>query len=169
MADAEIRTSLYVANRKALIEYATRILGSRETAEDIVQEAFLRFAPANASFGSAKQTVGYLYRIVRNLAFDALKRRRVEAREQGGDPPFWSIPGEERSPEQILLLSDELRQVSLALSELPVDVRIALEMHRFGDYTLDEIAERLDISVATAHRHVRTAMMRIAERLTVDT
>lgn len=169
MADAEIRTSLYIENRKALIEYATRILGSRETAEDVVQEAFLRFAPANANFGSAKQTVGYLYRIVRNLAFDALKRRKVEAREQNEDPPFWSIPGEERTPEQTLLLSDELRQISLVLSELPVDVRIALEMHRFGDYTLDEIAERLDISVATAHRHVRSAMMRIATRLTVDT
>jgi RNA polymerase sigma-70 factor (ECF subfamily) len=38
-------------------------------------------------------------------------------------------------------------------------------MHRLGGYTLGEVAEHLGISVATAHRHVRGAMMRIAMAL----
>lgn len=162
MIDIESRHEVYIANRTALIAYATRILGSRETAEDIVQDAFLRFAPANTNTGTSAQTLAYLYRIVRNLSFDFLKRQKIEMREKQGEPPFWSIPGEMPTPEDFVVVTDEVRQISLILGDLPVDVRIALEMHRFGGYSLEEIATHLNISVATAHRHVRTAMMRVA-------
>ena len=163
--EADIRRSIYLEHRPALVDYAARILGSRETAEDIVQDAFLRFTPANAHAGSARQTLAYLYRIVRNLAFDVLRRRKIEVREQAGEPPFWSVPAEAQTPEQALLFCDEIRLISHVLAEMPVDVRIAVEMHRFGGYTLEEVAEHLDISVATAHRHVRGALLRIATAL----
>ena len=162
MIDVETRHEVYIANRKALIAYATRILGSREAAEDIVQDAFLRFSPANTDTGSPGQSLAYLYRIVRNLSFDFLKRQKVEMREQRTEPPFWSMPSEVPTPEEVVLVSDDVRRISEVLGTLPVDVRVALEMHRFGGYTLEEIAVRLDISVATAHRHVRTAMMLVA-------
>ncbi|AWM24863.1 Sigma factor PvdS controling pyoverdin biosynthesis [Sinorhizobium fredii CCBAU 25509] len=168
MIDMETRHQVYFANRTALVAYATRILGSRETAEDIVQEAFLRFAPANTNNGSTGLTLAYLYRIVRNLSFDLLKRQKIEARESQGEPPFWSLPSEMPTPEDIILVTDEVRHMSRILDELPVEVRVALEMHRFGGYTLEEIAAHLNISVATAHRHVRTAMMRVATMLTVS-
>lgn len=165
MIDLETRHEVYLANRTALIAYATRILGSRETAEDIVQDAFLRFAPANTNTGTSGQTLAYLYKIVRNLSFDVLKRQKVETREQQNEPPFWSIPNAVPTPEEVVVASDEVRRISEILNDLPVEVRIALEMHRFGGYTLEEIAAHLDISVATAHRHVRTAMTRVATML----
>ncbi|OBZ95058.1 RNA polymerase sigma70 [Pararhizobium polonicum] len=163
MIDMEARHEVYIANRTALVAYATRILGSRETAEDIVQDAFLRFAPANT--GTSGQMLPYLYKIVRNLSFDLLKRQKVETREQQNEPPFWSIPNEVPTPEDFVVVTDEMRQISAVLDDLPVEVRVALEMHRFGGYTLEEIAAHLGISVATAHRHVRTAMMRVATML----
>lgn len=165
MIDIETRHEVYIANRTALVAYATRILGSRETAEDIVQDAFLRFAPANTNTGSPAQTLAYLYKIVRNLSFDFLKRQKVEARERQNEPPFWSIPNEQPTPEEFVSVTDEVRQISQVLNDLPAEVRIALEMHRFGGYTLEEIAAHLGISVATAHRHVRTAMTRVATML----
>lgn len=165
MREGEVRHGVYLAHRSALIDYATPILGSREAAEDIVQDAYLRFAPAAARIGSPERTLAYLYRIVRNLAFDVLKRRKVEMREAGRNVPFWAAPHDEVTPEQSLLLCDQIRLVSEALSSLPVEVRVAAEMHRFGGFTLDEIADRLGISVATAHRHVRSAMLAIASRL----
>ncbi|WP_438751658.1 sigma-70 family RNA polymerase sigma factor [Pararhizobium sp. O133] len=165
MIDVETRHEVYIANRTALIAYATRILGSRETAEDIVQDAFLRFAPANTSMGSATQTLAYLYKIVRNLSLDVLKRQKLETREQQNEPPYWSLPNGVPTPEEVVVVSDEVRQIAQILGDLPMEVRVALEMHRFGGYTLEEIAAHLDISVATAHRHVRTAMVRVATML----
>lgn len=168
MIDVETRHEVYIANRAALIAYATRILGSREVAEDIVQDAFIRFAPANTNTGTSAQTLAYLYKIVRNLSFDFLKRQKIEMREKQNEPPFWSIPNELPTPEDFVVVTDEVRQISRVLNDLPVDVRIALEMHRFGGYNLEEIAAHLGISVATAHRHVRTAMMRVATTMAAN-
>ncbi len=69
------------------------------------------------------------------------------------------------SPEQHALHREELRLVARALDTLPAEQRTALEMYRLGGATLEEIAARLGISVATAHRHVRAAMARLAEEL----
>lgn len=79
--------------------------------------------------------------------------------------PFWAMPSDVPTPEQNLMLCDRIRMVNDALGNVPVEVRVAMEMHRFGGFTLEEVAEHLGISVATAHRHVRTAMVQIALRL----
>lgn len=165
MGTGEVRNGVFLAHRTALIDYATPILGSREAAEDIVHDAFLRFVPSPARISSPEQTLAYLYRIVRNLAFDVLRRRKVEGRESARGVPYWAMPREEKTPEQSLLLCDQLRLVADTLASLPVDVRIAAEMHRFGGFTLEEVAEHLGISVATAHRHVRSALLAIASRI----
>lgn len=168
MSTGEVRNGVFLTHRTALIDYATPILGSREAAEDIVQDAFLRFAPSPARIGSQEQTLAYLYRIVRNLAFDVLKHRKIEKRERDGGVPFWALPQEETTPEQSLLLCDQIRIASDVLATLPVETRIAVEMHRFGGFTLEEVAEHLHISVATAHRHVRSALLAVAARLDRD-
>ncbi|CAN7656266.1 sigma-70 family RNA polymerase sigma factor [Neorhizobium tomejilense] len=165
--EAESRHSLYLAHRSALVDYAARILGSREAAEDIVQEAYLRFAPGKTPGESARQGLAYLYRIVRNLSFDVLKRRKIEYRGHAEDPPFWTIPQAADNPEQTVMFGDEVRVAAAALDALPSEIRIAVEMYRFGGHTLEGVADHLGISVATAHRHVRTAMVKIATALDI--
>lgn len=165
MKDEDATALLYATHRPALVRYATRILGSREAAEDIVQDAFIRFAPANTTGTAAGQTLAYLYRIVRNLCFDLLKRRKIEMRERDREPPYWSEPRAVETPEENLQVSQELRVILDVLASFPLDVRVAVEMHRFGGHTLEEVAAQLGISVATAHRHIRSALVEIALRL----
>lgn len=165
MNDADATSLLYSTHRPALVRYATRIVGSREAAEDIVQDAFIRFSPANTHGNSASQTLAYLYRIVRNLCLDLIKRQKIEMRERDTAPPFWSMPRAAGTPEETAMVSDEVRLITEVLDSFPLDVRVAVEMHRFGGYTLEEVAAHLGISVATAHRHVRSALVQIALRL----
>jgi RNA polymerase sigma-70 factor (ECF subfamily) len=155
-------SGLYATHRSALVAYATPILGSREAAEDVVHDAFLKFPPATEE---AERGIGYLYRIVRNLAFDSLKRRRLESRTQAGELPDWAQPAAEASPERHVIDRDEIRRVARLIDQLPPEQRKALEMYRFSGCTLEEIAARLGISVATAHRHVRAALARLAQEL----
>lgn len=155
-------SGVYATHRSALVAYATPILGSREAAEDVVHDAFLKF-PRSGEEG--ERGIGYLYRIVRNLAFDTLKRRRLESRTRSGELPDWTMPASEASPEQHAIDREEVRLVARLLKELPPEQRLALEMHRFAGCTLEDVAARLGISVATAHRHVRAALARIAQEL----
>ena len=66
------------------MNYANGILHDRAGAEDVVQEAYLRFSAA-ADSGQIVNPVSYLYRIVRNLALDWTRRRSVE-------PPKMAAP-----------------------------------------------------------------------------
>lgn len=165
MKKGEGQYRVYLAHRAALIDYATPILGSRETAEDIVQEAFFKFVPVRAWSDAPVQPAAYLYRIVRNLSLDFLRRRKLESRELTDEAPYWTIPRAEATPEQRTLFSDDLRRVSAMLADMPVETRIAVEMHRFGGCKLEEVAAYLGISVATAHRMIHTALVEIARRI----
>jgi RNA polymerase sigma-70 factor (ECF subfamily) len=159
------KLELYLAHRPALIDYATPIVGDRMRAEDVVQEAYLRFSASDV-VRVVERPVPYLYRIVRNLALDLLQRRTGESRyQQRPDPAYWMVPAEPRTPEEVLMHRQQVERVSDALSALDDEARIAVEMHRFGGYTLREIAERLEISVPTAHRLVRDALIRIAGQI----
>lgn len=74
---ADQRLQLYLAHRVALVDYAVSLVGCRARAEDVVQEAWLRFSRQgdNAAIHSP---ASYLYRIVRNLALDQLRRSATE-------------------------------------------------------------------------------------------
>lgn len=163
--ETDIRHGLFIAHRSALVDYAARILGSREAAEDIVQDAYLRLNPDRVGNLAPRQHLAYLYRTVRNLAYDVIKRRRLEQRDGADDLPFWSQPQETSTPEQALLLADEVQTAERTLKSMPADMRTALELYRFGGAKLEEVAAHLGVSVATAHRLVRGAMMRIAAAL----
>ncbi|WP_457579888.1 RNA polymerase sigma factor [Ensifer canadensis] len=165
---SETRVDIFLAHRPALIAYAVRLLGSRDAAEDIVQDAFVRFLPSSTRSVSKGQLLAYLYRTVRNLSLDVLRRRKVAAIGHQDDVPFWSVPADMPTPEQSTLLCDDVRRISQILSELPVEARVAVEMHRFGGYTLEEVASHLGISTASAHRYVTAAMMKIATALLVN-
>lgn len=167
MAPADDRVQLFLAHRAALVEYALPIVGDRMRAEDVVQEAFLRFAPDHGrpSEGTLSQPLGYLYRVVRNLAYDVMRRRAAEQRHHQEDRSWWLVPATPRTPEQDLAHRQDLELVEAVLAGLRPEVRRAVEMHRIGGHTLQEIAGTLGVSVNTAHRWVREGVVKLAVRL----
>jgi RNA polymerase sigma factor (sigma-70 family) len=144
--------TLYIAHRRKLVDYATAITADPGRAEDVVQEAFLRFKAAAAT-RLLEEPVGYLYRVVRNLALDRRRRAALENRHVLGDVERVAaeVPEEAPSPEREAIARDQLQRVLAAMDRLPERTRIALEMHRFGGCTLKQIAEHFDISVSMAH------------------
>jgi len=160
-------TALFIEHRGSLVDYAASIVGSRAQAEDLVQEAWLRFDEV-ARQRFLTEPLAYLYRIVRNLALDG---RRTMARERrllaGGDgDAATAVSGTSTpTPEAVALYRDELRLFEEALAELPKRTRIAFEMHRFGGCKLREIAAFLEISLPLAQVLVADALEHCRERL----
>jgi len=164
MNDEQQKLELYLTHRGELINYAAGILGCRAMAEDVVQEAYLRFdRPWDRS--EIATPVGYLFRIVRNLAVDwsrrvALERRHVDLVEE---PP--AIAESRATPEEEVSHRQELALVMEALAELPERSRQALEMHRFGGLTLEEIGRRLRVSPALVHGLIHKALIHCQAKL----
>ncbi|MDH4981710.1 sigma-70 family RNA polymerase sigma factor [Hyphomicrobium sp. D-2] len=165
MQEDDIRWGVFINHRGPLVDYAAPIVGSRDIAEDVVQDAFLRISSAGVRACNREQVLAYLYRIVRNLSFDLIRRRQIEQKHVQADAPYWVQPQTAANPEEAAVLADEMRIVAEILADLPLEVRIAVEMHRFGQFTLEDIARHLGISVPNAHRYVKMAMLKIATRL----
>ena len=165
MTQNDPKLQLYLTHRAALIDYATPIVGDRMRAEDLVQEAYLRFLPADGTDRAVDQPVSYLYRIVRNLALDWTRQASAERRRNRAHRATFDGVPSAPSPEEEALQRAALRGVETALAELPDGVRAAFEMHRLGGLTFRQIGERLDVSTATAGRWVQQALLHVTKSL----
>lgn len=159
--------SLYLSHRSDLVRYASGIVGDRAQAEDVVQEAWLRFGAASGRDEGMREPLGYLYRIVRNLAVDGMRRLMREDRvvERDGEAGLAEAADEQPSPESKVLARDELRLLMQAMDELPERTRIALEMRRFGGYKLKDIAAHLGVSTTVVHHLVAEGIAHCRRRV----
>jgi len=160
------KLDLFVAHRRELVNYAQGILRNPAHAEDVVQDAWLKFS-APSAWPASEEPVGYLYRIVRNLAIDATRRLRREERVfiADGEVDTETIVEDAPSPAAEAEAKDDMRVIREAMAELPERTRLAFEMHRFGEMTFKQIAAELGISIGLAHLIVSDAIEHCRERL----
>ena len=127
-----------------VVGFAARMLGGdRAEAEDVAQEAMLRLwkiAPAWRQ-GEAKVTT-WLYRVVRNLCTDRLRRRRGVALDAVAEP-------EDGAPGAEARLQQAARAAALerALQDLPERQRAAVILRHLEGWANPEIAEVMGVSV----------------------
>lgn len=161
--------TLFLQHQAALVAYATPIVGDRTRAEDVVQEAWLRFAAAagrdRGEAGPIVQPVAYLYRIVRNLALDLAERLTLEGLHPAGDAALDGFAAPVAGPEQQTIDRDQLARLARALDELPERTRRAFDLHRFHGRTFAEIGRALGVSQARAHGLVQEALAHCMQRL----
>jgi RNA polymerase sigma factor (sigma-70 family) len=162
LAGEPIALHFYGAHRDELVSYAAKIVGDHATADDIVQDAWLGLSRAEEDV-RILDPKAYLRRAIRNLAIDALRRK---ARQQriGGEMPEAEIAHDAPSPEQASIARADLRCVAAVLQSLPERQRIAIEMYRFDDYKLREIAAHLGVSIALVHKLIADGLALCAER-----
>lgn len=162
MAPADQMLALYLEHRRALVNYANGIVRDRAGAEDVVQEAYLRLGTVSQEIS---HPVGYLYRIVRNLALDWARRSSTDRPDGAASDTLEAVPHDAPSAEHVLLFRDELRLLQEALVELPERTQAAFRMYRLEGQTLQQIANHLGVSVVRAHQLVKEAIVHAAKRL----
>ena len=129
---------------------AMRVVRNPTIAEDLAQEAFVRAYRGLPDFRSESQLRSWLYRIVTNLALNAVTRKREFAHE---DIPERTIaPSAERGAEGALLREQMYR----AIEDLPEDLRTYLVLREFEGMTYQEIADATGLPLNT----VRTRILR---------
>src|SRR5262245_41979953 len=149
VAPADLTVAVYLEHRDELLNYANRIVRDRACAEDVVQEAWLRFSARSRQDGEILQPLNYLYTVVRNLALNWVKRTPHAVTVAG--PALDTLADDLPSVEQVLYYRDELRVLVEAIAELPDRTRIAFRLYRFEGRSMREIADRLDVSVVRVH------------------
>jgi RNA polymerase sigma-70 factor, ECF subfamily len=147
-----------------LCEYAIRLLGSAEVAEDVVHDLFLHLWDTRGPHDTVRLTRSYLYAAVRNRALKYLRHRRVAeawiaraAREEE--------PAAESSAD--VYLRRELEEVvDRAIAELPARCREIFLLRRREQLSYDEIARRAGVSLGTVKSQMWRAAVHLREKLT---
>ena len=154
----DLRADRFASQRGDLERLAQGMTGCRSVAEDIVQESWLRLQRTGYTDEDAPSV---LPRIVRNLVYDWLRRRRRERRA------FEDIRLDRVAPdvETVAINREELSLARDAIDALPERTRRAFLMSRIEGMTYAEIGRQLGISAPRAHQLVHQALSRIALHL----
>jgi len=154
---------LFVTHRQRFINTATRILGCRASAEDVVQDAFVKM---NGSPGTAIQSQsGYLMRVVRNLAIDHYRRQSLEKRYKCSEEEGLAVAVAGDCPESLLEDRQVLDKLALALQDLPPRTRHAFEQYRLHGQSQKDIAQELGVSPTLVNFMIRDAMVHCRKTL----
>lgn len=136
----------YRQHERPLIDSAQALMGCRSRAEDVVQDAFLKLWEQGPGQG-VRDEAKFLFRVVRNLAIDRLRRLALERRHSACDVMMEQEPAPpSASPEQRLLGADALQHVLAALAELPARMQKALVLSRIEGLTQRDVARQLGVS-----------------------
>ncbi len=166
MLDDKTALRVYHEQCARLVAYAARLMGDADRAEDVVPDAWI-VVSEQAARGTVRDFGAYLRMTVRNMAIDSLRRHNRHDRIAGGnfDTATETVPTPEPAADARLIAEQEAQRLRDALARLPERQRIAVEMHRLGDYKLRDIAERFGVSVAYAQELVARGLAQCARHL----
>jgi len=158
-------TALFAQLRAPLLRYLWDFRLTTETAEELVQEAFLKLFEELRQGRSVQMPRPWLFRVVHRLALKEIRRLRVrEAPEplQNGEPNQLEIADLRPNPAEQVLLDEKEKRVSRALDSLPLRERQCLSL-RVEGLRYREIADVLDLSVTTVSDVLRRAVAALRE------
>lgn len=159
--DEEAFALLYDRHARVAYSLAYRLLGAREAAEDLVQDAFLAVWRGSGSYSALRGSVRtWILSIVHHRGVDRLRTSAAMARRQEA----LEIEEHGRSAPDaadVAIGAVEAQGVRRALDELPREQLDVVKLAYYGGFTHHEIAEMLDLPLGTVKSRMRLALERI--------
>lgn len=163
--DEDALLFLYDRYHRLLLSLALRIVGDRQTAEEILQDAFVRAWEGSASFNRGRGTVSaWLFGIVRNRAIDVLRSRQHRGRFREREALDAHVERPETQPDLAEGATTRL-VVRQALDSLPPHQRRPIELVYFGGLSHQEAARLLGEPLGTTKGRIRAALDRLRQLL----
>ena len=165
---ADIRTKelelLYREHRHILIDAARGVLGCRARAEDVVQDAFLKLLES-VERNTIEEPLRYLFRMVRNLSIDRLRRLALEGRYSIDEEHLDELLAPQSGTEQQAIGQLQWQRLQRVLDELPERTRTVFTMSQLEGYSQREVATSLSASPTLVHFLLRDALDHCRNRL----
>ena len=155
--------AVFLSNRDKLLGFL-RAHGAGDSAEDLLQELWLRIAAAPT--GPIAQPLSYLYRAANNLMLDRYRsQQQAGKRDQAWSDAATTVPGtsDEPSSERRLIAREQLRIAQAALDSLGERAAAIFRRHRIDGVGQREIAGEFGVSISTVEADLRRAYRAMIE------
>ncbi len=162
-SDAEAFAVLYDRHSRPAYSLAYRMMGERQAAEDLAQDAFLKVWRATASYRAGRGSVRtWILSIIHNRGIDQIRshasRRRTQDKVEASAPKY--EPSEAFSE---TWKNSRRDQVRAALKTLPSEQLKILELAYFSGYKHVEIADLLGLPLGTVKGRMRLGLKKLRD------
>nr|WP_186347887.1 MULTISPECIES: sigma-70 family RNA polymerase sigma factor [Pseudomonas] len=149
-----------MTQRVILLRTLQRMVNNPSTAEDLLQETYLRVTRA-LSERTVEHLEPFVFQTARNLALDHLRSRRIQSRTVLEDVPtevIESVPSSLSTPEEAHQAAQLLERLSVSLSQLSARQQRIFILSRLHGCSYQEIARELDVSLSTVQKELKLIM-----------
>lgn len=158
----DVFAHFFAESQSALKRYVQRFIGSRDTAEEIVQEAFLRTYEQGDSVRTPR---AFLFSTARNLASNAKRDHRTSRTDSVGEIDDSRVVERQVSAEEGALAEERTQLVKDAIERLPPKCRVAFTLRIFHGCSYREIADRMGISTKTVEKYIARGLHETHQQL----
>lgn len=153
---------LVEAYQRPVFNLTYRMLGSVEEAEDAAQEAFLRAYSRLGQYDPEMKFSTWLFSIANHYCIDRLRKRRTTQISFDDNPVLQNLEGSDPRPERHALQQEARVEVQALLDRLAPEYRTPLILRYWEDLSYEEIAESMNVTVATVKSRLFRARQQLA-------
>lgn len=154
---------LVQAYQKPVFNLTYRMLGNAQEAEDAAQETFLRAFSNLRQYQPEHKFSTWLFSIANHHCIDRLRKRRVTLVSIEDNPVLENMTGDSPLPERAALQREQSVEMQKLLQELEPEYRLPLALRYWEDYSYEEIAATMEITVAAVKSRLFRARQQIAK------
>lgn len=161
--DLKTLQHLFNIHYKELVRYSMRFVMSKETAEEIVQDVFIRIWNMRDTLVIGKSVDAYLFASVKNGSINYLKSKYAKIRFV--DLDHSGILSLYQTAEDDIVTTELLEVLHQAVHSLPPKCKIIFNLSRNAGLSMEEIAGQLNISRKTVQTQIGIALQKIKKYL----
>jgi len=152
---------------KSLYNFTFRLTGSVQTAEDLVQETFIKVWKSLDKYDQKQSFRGWIFTIARNTTTDYLRKKKTvpfSVLTKDDDSPFEETLSDTATlPDETLAHLEDTESLEKLLGTLPLDYQMVLLLHYQENLTFEEIGEVVDKPPNTVKSWHRRALIQLRE------
>jgi RNA polymerase sigma-19 factor, ECF subfamily len=158
--DAQAYKQLFLLFYPSLVPFAVSIIKSKELAEEIVSDVFIKIWQRRQQLDKVENLPFYLFTAVKNKCLSQLSDSRYKAQIDINEitVEFRSIY---HDPEQKMISAEMVKQIHAAIQDLPPRCKLIFKLVKEDGFKYKEVAELLQVSVKTVENQMSLAFKKI--------
>ncbi|MEN6619355.1 MAG: RNA polymerase sigma factor [Rikenellaceae bacterium] len=154
--------------KDSVFRIAIGYMHTKDEAEDIVQEVFIKSYQSLSSFKGKSEFSTWLYRITVNTCLNAInKKQRLNIFQKSEETAarIFNIRSEDKNPEESIVAGEKEKAVKEAINSLPKQQRTAFTLKRYEELSQSEISEIMEISEGAVEQLLQRARINLTNKL----
>lgn len=158
---------LFLLYHKRLVNFSMTITKSKETAEEVVSDVFMKIWTGRSTLTGIQNFHLYIYIATKNLSINRLLKEKKE-KSFSLDETVINTQTIYADPEQLMITAEMYKRIRHAIENLPPKCQLIFKLVREDGLKYREVAELLNLSLKTVENQMSIALKKITESIRFD-